>query len=158
VDRVIDDVARAMTGGDPPADLREAVLARLDRRSPWRWAWLAVPATAAAIVVVTFAVRDRSATVQPTPANPAVAQIVSTPGVNPSLATIPAPPHPRAVSRRSVQTMASIRSLAALPGPPALHAVDIQPDALAIPLLHMMPIATEPIGIRTIEDGSDRRE
>jgi hypothetical protein len=158
VDRAIDDVARAMTGGNPPADLRRAVLARLDRRSPRRWAWLALPATVAVIVVLTSAVRDRGATVQPTPANPAVAQIVSTPAVNPSRATVTAPPRPRAASRRSAQTMASIRSLAALPGPRALQPVDIQPDALAIPLLHMKPIATEPIAIRAIEDGSDRRE
>ena len=141
---------------DPIQDLRGAVLARLDRRSRWRWAWLALPATVAAIVVLTVAIRDRGASVHPTPTNPAVAQIVSTPAPSPAAVTEPA--RRRAASRRPAQTMASIRSLAALPGPRALQPVDIQPDALAIPLLHMKPIATEPIAIRTIEDGSDRRE
>ena len=158
MDRVVDEVARVMTAGNPPADLRGAVLARLDRRSPWRWAWLALPATVAAIVVWTVAIRDRGASVHPTPTNPAVAQIVSTPAVNPSPAAVSELARRRAASRRTAQTMASIRSLAALPGPRALQPVEIQPDALAIPLLHMKPIATEPIALRTIEDGSDRRE
>src|SRR5262245_34591990 len=116
-----------MTGGNPPADLRTAVLARLDRRSPWRWAWVALPATVAAIVVLTVAVRDRGATVQPAPANPAVPQIVSTPAVNPS-PSVTEPARQRAASRRPAQTMASIRSLAALAGPRALQPGDIQPD------------------------------
>jgi hypothetical protein len=157
VDRLIDDVARAMTDANPPADLRATVLARLDRRPSWRLAWLAAPVTVAAVLAMAIALRDRGVTVQPAPASPAVAQALSTPVVDPAPAIIAEPARQRSSSRQRAQTMATIPSLAALPGPRALKPFEIQPDALAIPLLHMKPIPTEPIGIRTIDDGSGGR-
>lgn len=156
MDRVIDDVARAMTGGNPPADLRGAVLARLDRRLPWRWAWLALPATVAAIVVLTVAVRDRGATVPSTPVS-SVAQVRSAPAVDPPAAAAAGPAPRRVSSRRARPGIAAIRSIAALAEPRPLRTEIIQPDALAIPLLQMKPIATEPIAIKAIDDGSGGR-
>jgi hypothetical protein len=157
VDRLIDDVARAMTDANPPADLRAAILARLDQSPSWRLAWLAAPVTVAAVLAMAIALRDRSITLQPAPASPAVAQALSTPVVDPAAAIVAEPARQRSSSRRRAQTMATIPSLAALPGPRALRPFEIQPDALAIPLLSMKPIPTEPIGIRTIDDGSGGR-
>ena len=59
LDRVIDDVARQMTAGQPSSDFRARVIAGLDRRPrrAWRSLWIAVPlgTLAAAILVILVA-------------------------------------------------------------------------------------------------------
>lgn len=156
MDRLIDDVARGLTDVNPPLDLRAAVLGRLDRRPSWQLVWLAAPVAVAATLAVAIALRGDGVTVNHPPVLSPVVQDVSKPLVDPPGAGAgeserkPISPRPPAVA------MSPIRSLAALPGPRALGAREIQPDALAIPLLDMKPIVTEPIDIRTIDDGSGR--
>jgi hypothetical protein len=161
LDRLIDDVARVMTETGPSAGLRGAVLARIERR-PVHWrAWLVVPATAAAAVVLAIALRapaSRPDSVR-TPPNVQAASNATAP----SLAPVPpetgttgaAPRTPRV--RRSSPRMAQVRTIPVLAEPAALVAHDIQPDALAIPLLRMKPIVTEPIAIKVIDDSGARQ-
>ena len=158
MDRLIDDVARGMTDVNPPADLRAAVLARLDRRPSWRLTWLAAPVTAAAIFTVAIVLRDGGVTVKPAPVSSPVAQTPSAPVTTPPEAVVNEPLPASRSSRRPAPLMSAIPSIPGLPGPRALDPGAIQPDALAIPLLHMKPIVTEPIAIRTIDDGSGGRE
>lgn len=162
MERLIDDVARVMTDVAPPAALRDAVLARIEpsvsggRLS--RRVWLAVPLTAAAMAVLAIALRDPGATVRPTPAGSPVAQTRPSPVSSPPAAAVGEPVRKPISPRPPAVAMSPIRSLAALSGPRALEARGIQPDPLAIPLLDMKPIVTEPIAIRTIDDGSGGRE
>jgi hypothetical protein len=156
VDRLIDDVARGMTDVNPPLDLRAAVLERLDRRPAWRLLWLAAPVTVAAALVLAIGLRDEVVTVNPPPAISPVVQTVSKPLVDPPAAGVGEPVRKATRPRPPAVALSPIRSLAALSGPRALGARDIQPDVLAIPLLDMKPIVTEPIAIRTIDDGSGR--
>jgi hypothetical protein len=155
VDRLIDDVARGMTDMNLPLDLRAAVLDRLDRR-PTRLVWLAAPLTVGAALVLAIVLRDDGVPVNLPPAISPVAQNVSKPVVDPPAAGVGEPVRKTTRSRPPAVALSPIRSLAALPGPRALGARDIQPDVLAIPLLDMKPIVTEPIAIRTIDDGSGR--
>lgn len=157
MDRLIDDVARGMTDVHPPLDLRAAVLERLDRR-PSRLVWLAAPLTVAAALALAIVLRDDAVTVNRPPAISPVAQNAARPVADPPAAGAGDPVRKTTRARPPAAAMAPIRSLAALPGPRALEARQIQPDALAIPLLDMKPIVTEPIAIRTIDDGSGGRE
>lgn len=156
MDRLIDDVARGMTDMNLPLDLRAAVLERLDRRPSWRLAWLAAPVAVAATLALAITLRDHRATVNPPTVNAPVAQNVSKPVLDLPVVDVAAPVRKPISPGPSAAAMSPIRSLTALPGPRALVARDIQPDALAIPLLDMKPIVTEPIAIRTIDDGSGR--
>lgn len=148
-----------MTEPAAPASLRGAVLARIERpRSRWP-VWIAVPLTAAAAVVFAVALRGPSAPTE----RPAPVQVASAP-------TAPAAPEPqvvlpvttpveaaRAVSRQPIEpAVAAIRTLPQLEQPRALTAVDIQPDALAIPLLRMAPIVTEPLATKSSDDSGMR--
>jgi hypothetical protein len=155
VDRLIDDVARGMTDVNPPLDLRAAVLERLDRR-PTRLVWLAAPLTVAAALVLAIVIRDHRGTVNPPTVNAPVAQNVSKPVLDLPAVDVAEPVRKPISPRGHAVAVSPIRSLAALPGPRPLGAREIQPDVLAIPLLDMKPIATEPIAIRTIDDGSGR--
>src|SRR5262245_14614875 len=108
VERLIDDVARGMTDVNRPLDLRAAVLERLDRRPSWRLTWLAAPVTAAAILAVAIALRDRGELVKPAPTSSQVAQTVSTPVTAPPapIVTKPTRQHP---SSRRAQVIATVR-------------------------------------------------
>ena len=149
-----------MTEAAAPAALRGAVLARIERpRSRWS-VWIAVPLTAAAAVVFAIALRGTDAPAERT----APVQVASAP-------TAPAAPEPevvlpvsrpvdavRAVSRRRIEpAVAAIRTLPELEQPRALTAADIQPDALAIPLLRMTPILTEPLATKSSDDSGMQR-
>src|SRR5580765_6144537 len=68
LDRVIDDVAREMTAGEPNSAFNAHVLARIERgdrmRRSWRAAWILAPLAAAAAIAIVAAilwrpVRDR---------------------------------------------------------------------------------------------------
>jgi hypothetical protein len=158
VDRLIDDVARGMTDVNPPLHLRAAVLERLDRRPSWRLAWVAAPLTVAAALALAIALRDDGVTVNPPPANSPAAQTRPSPVTNTPAADIGEPARKPVSALWTAPAMSTIRSLAALPPPRALETREIQPEALAIPLLDVKPIVTEPIAIRTIDDGSGGRE
>src|SRR5207244_1346428 len=60
-DNEIDDVARAMTEGEPHGSLKARVLARThpQRRSIWRSPWILAPIATVAIVIVAVVVMRR---------------------------------------------------------------------------------------------------
>lgn len=160
MDRLIDDVARVMTEAAPSAGLRGSVLARIERR-PWHLRpWLVVPVTAAAVVLA-IALRGPASRPDPvrTPPNVQTASNATAPSlapVRPATGTTGAAPRPPGVRRSSPRT-AQVRTIPVLAEPAALVAHDIQPDALAIPLLRMKPIVTEPIAIKVIDDSGARQ-
>jgi len=161
LDRLIDDVARVMTEPAPSAGLRGAVLARIERR-PMHWrAWLVMPVTAAAAVVLAIALRGPASRPDPvrTPPNVQTASNATAPSrapVPPETGTTGAAPRTPRVRRSSPRT-AEVRTIPVLAEPAALTANNIQPDALAIPLLRMKPIVTEPIAIKAIDDSGARQ-
>src|SRR5688572_21652485 len=61
-DRLIGEVAHSLTRGEPRADLRARVLARVDaaKRTPRSWGhgWLMVPAAVSAMMVAAVLIRD----------------------------------------------------------------------------------------------------
>jgi hypothetical protein len=69
LDRLIDDVAKQLTAGQPSSDFRARVIARLDRppRRAWWTSWIAIPVGAMAVTMIALAVarpfkgRDRGA-------------------------------------------------------------------------------------------------
>jgi hypothetical protein len=58
LDRLIDDVARQMTAGQPSSDFRARVIASLDRRPRrvWRPMWIAAPLVATTAIVLAMVV------------------------------------------------------------------------------------------------------
>lgn len=156
MDRLIDDVARSMTSGAAGVDLRSAVLARIERRTPWRLMWLAVPAGAAALVVTAVGLRQSDSPVRSAPGVSTMARVAPSPALDPPPVIAPAsaalPP-----ARRTPLTLPHVRTIAVLATPAALSTPPIQPNALAIPLLDVPPIVTEPIAIKAIDDSGTRR-
>src|SRR5438067_406718 len=73
LDRVVDNVAREMTAGEPDSALKARVLARIERgesvRRTWRPAWIIAPLAAAAMAIVVVMV-SRSANETPGPYGP----------------------------------------------------------------------------------------
>jgi hypothetical protein len=60
-------------------------------------------------------------------------------------------------SRRPHPPELRLRTIPALPRPVALATEQIQPNALAFPLLNLKPIVTEPLAMNAIDDGSGRQ-
>jgi hypothetical protein len=58
LDRLIDDVAKQLTAGQPSSDFRARVIASLDRhpRRAWWTSWIAVPIGAMAVTMIALAV------------------------------------------------------------------------------------------------------
>jgi hypothetical protein len=58
LDRLIDDVAKQLTAGQPSSDFRARVIASLDRhpRRAWWTSWIAVPLGAMAVTMIALAV------------------------------------------------------------------------------------------------------
>ena len=160
----IDTVARRLTAGDAPANLRAAVVARLDdRRSP---AWWRQPLPAfAAVIVVAIAggvtiMQVRAPRANGTTAAPTVASALPLAAPQPSLAP-PAPmtasapagaasPRTRSAARPSrepgeAELAWHTRRIPALVAPDAIAFDEIQPVALTMPLLNVTPIVTPPI-------------
>ena len=66
LDKAIDRVAREMLDVEPPADLRERVLDRIETpRRGFAWTWIAVSAAAAAILVVALLLSRQTDVVRP---------------------------------------------------------------------------------------------
>lgn len=156
---LIDDVARAMTGAAPQAGLREAVLARIERRRPARFLWAAAPITAAAVVVLAVGLRNAGTNSGVVPPVPAIAPTSPVAGAGVTIAGEPTTLASAVLrSRRKAASLPQIRTIPALKQPVALAGGSIQPDVLAIPLLQLKPIVTEPIAIKAIADDSGGRE
>jgi hypothetical protein len=154
VDCLIDDVARSITDVDVPSGLRARVLGRIGRERRTLRIWLLAPASLLATVALVVGWHGFS-TGGPAPEPPVALVGSSQVGVGP----MPPPGSPGAPvgtreSPRAATPRLEVRSIPALAEPRVLTVDGIQPDALAIPLLLMTPIATEPIGIRAIDDGS----
>ncbi|HYN05850.1 MAG TPA: hypothetical protein VES67_00530 [Vicinamibacterales bacterium] len=155
MDRVITDVARAMTNADPPGGLRTAVLSRIEPRPAWRLIWIVSPVALTVLVALMIGLRPSGSKPEmPLPASPVAATSIAAAGPASPLVTQPAPA--RAASPRPTPRL-SVRSIAALAEPTTLSAEDIQPDVLDIPLLRMKPIVTEPIAIKAIDDSGARQ-
>ena len=160
-DEQIDDVARQMTEGDVPADLRVRVLGRLEahsERGP-RWIWMVSSAAVATAILLVIALlrnpQDRGA-VETQPYAPPSAQ-TRAPGDAGSL-TQPFTPllatgqfvRPQTASGR--QPSRSARSMAdfmveSLPAPDSIALTSLELPALAA----ADPITTEPIAIAALE-------
>ena len=167
LDSLVDAVARHMTDADPPVDLRDRVLARLDGRasSPWIWIWKVIPSTAVLLAVMLIAVvlvrRPQSPTQSTTLQTPAAVtpelsrEADSRTNDGPSVATGVAPIG-AAATQHAIRTTTSrisdveaewrARALPLLSPPEALTMDGIQPDALAIRPLETRPLVIAPIG------------
>src|SRR5262245_11254794 len=140
----IDDVARRMTEGAPPADLRARVLARLEEpaAAPWRWrlVWIAAPLAAAAIVLLIVLARsDRGAgTGAP---QPSIARGADQP-LTPAPREPAQPPNQPAASRAAA---ASVAQTGVTTSPRPLRAPsdveELAPPPLAVPSIAVPSMA-----------------
>jgi len=156
-DRTIDAVARSMTAGAAPDDLATCVLAALPARQPgrarhpWRLAMAGVCVAAAATVVLASSVTIVLPALGPGPLAPGAALAHAIPSsaliddvIAPKLATRVA------VAPRREPTPVIYR-LPALARPAALDIAPIQPQNVAIGLLELKPMATEPLAIPRVD-------
>jgi hypothetical protein len=159
IDRAIDEVARQMTEGQPPADFRAGIVARLDAgdrpRRFWPAAWVLSPvAVAAAIVLAIFVARGfqprergpERAALQPSP-HSAVTQ--ARPPVESERRTSASEPARRRARQRG-QTYAATTEIDALAPPrldvPPLGVEALPTESIAVPQLDAIaPIAVEPL-------------
>lgn len=164
IERTIDDVARAMTAAPSPA-LRARVVARLRPRPSRRAFWL-IPATvvfATASVAFLVLIRSRPVTIRPPMVassaallNPVIARVpsldVQRPDAHrPALARIDA-----TAKQRSDADPWRERAVPELPAIADLTIAPIQPTALIIPQLRVMPMGEmAPLAVVAIE-GVDR--
>jgi hypothetical protein len=168
-DDVIDATARGLTAGDPPADLRTRVMARLDERPsrPWRWKTAAACAAAVAVAATVVGLHDRA----PSPAAAETHARTMTPNSNDRLAAspqilVPDPklqdPRPRPnIETRRRRVVASApsgeelawqaRAIPALEPPDPLTVEEIQPSPLEI-----RPLVTEPLTVPAIGEDENR--
>jgi hypothetical protein len=156
-DRTIDAIARSMTAGAGPDDLAARVLAALPAKRPartwhpWRLAIAGVSVTAAAIVLLASSVTVVLPTLEPgsIAAGPALATAI------PSSAQIDDVIAPSRATRAAVEPhrepTPGIYRLPALAQPDALDVAPIQPANVAIALLELKPMATEPLAIPRVD-------
>ena len=108
LDRLIDDVAKQLTAGQPSSDFRARVIARLDRppRRAWWTSWIAVPLGAMAVALIALAVarpfmgRDRGAGPAPRQSSQAVKTETAPAAPTPDTTTVRLPPCRQAASAR----------------------------------------------------------
>jgi hypothetical protein len=103
LDRLIDEVAKQMTAGQPSSDFRARVIASFDRhpRRAWWTSWIAVPLGAMAVTMIALAVarpfmgRDRGAESPALgPSRQAVKSETAPPAPTPDTTTVGLPPSP----------------------------------------------------------------
>ena len=173
LDRLIDDVARQMTAGQPSSDFRARVIAGLDRRPHrvWRSLWIAAPlgTLAAAILVILVArglqPRDRGperAALRPnSPAATAPSPAAPTPDTTtvrlPADATYDGPRGTRvaAAGRRQDPSGGAAAEVAALAPPPlevpplgveAIGVAALPTDSIAVTQLDaVLPMSIDPL-------------
>jgi hypothetical protein len=157
-DRRIDDVAREMTAIESSAPLRERVLGRLAERpaAPWRLR-VGVAATLASVVIVIVAAAVWPTSPRPASTRPVVEQATLEPTsmavttTDERRETIPSqPPAPETTAGAAVSLEYdawNARALRPLDGPVPLVVEEIQPAAMAIPLLHVAPLPNEPVTV-----------
>ena len=171
-DRLIDDVARRMTAGDPPAALRARVMSRVEeRRRPMRRSWLIPVAAILTIgaIAVAATVAVRSGHVPTTTADLKVrpaATLSATSATTPAETAIPSKQAGRTSAHRVIQNRRAsassqptaeelawrARAIPALDPIDPLKVERIQPSALAIPLLQIAPLTTPPVTISGVDN------
>lgn len=154
LDRLIDEVAKQLTAGQPSSDFRARVIAGLDRhpRRAWWTSWIAVPLGAIAVAMIALAVarpfkgRDRADTAV---ARADVRLAPSPPGGSGATgkADTSTPPLVRLKADTAYDgTRQGTRASA--PSPPSSGAAAIA--ALAPPPLEMSPLDVEAIGVEAL--------
>jgi len=167
LDRLIDDVAKQLTAGQPSSDFRARVIARLDRppRRAWWTSWVAVPLGAVAVTMIALAVarpfmgRDRGA--GPRQSSQAVETETAPAAPTPDATTVRLPPSPPpggfSETRKPDTTYGSQQGTRVAtagrrqdPSTGAAAAV----AALAPLQLDVPPLGVEAIGIEALPSGS----
>ena len=159
LDRLIDEVAKQLTAGQPSSDFRARVIAGLDRhpRRAWWTSWIAVPLGAVAVVTIAIAVarpfkdRDRGAE---SPAPGQSSQTVKTetaPAVStPDTTTVRLPPSPpggfgETAGRRQDPSSGAAAEVAALAPPP----LEVPP--LGVEAIGVAALATDSIAVTQLD-------
>jgi hypothetical protein len=151
LDRLIDDVAKELTAGQPSSDFRARVIARLDRppRRMWWTSWIAVPLGAMAVTLIALAVarpfmgRDRGAG----PAPRHSSQVRLPPSPPGGLGETRKPDTTYKGSQQGTRVAAAGRHQG-----PSSGAAEVA--ALAPPPLDVPPLGVEAIGMEALPTGS----
>jgi hypothetical protein len=153
LDRVIDEVARAMTSVDVPRDLRPAVAARIASAPPWSFGWrvAAAGAAVAAVVIGAVVLRTGSEPQNPRPVAGGGVRAAITP---PPIAA-PAEAPPRAATARDAGAVrqvarAAVRRQTIVGVAAVVETVAIDPVAI-VPLDADGPSPPQLVQIKPIE-------
>ena len=155
-DRLIDDVARAMTEVATP-DLRSHTLSRIaGARRGLRWGRL-VPVPAIAALAIVGALLLRAPVTRPRVEEPTHVSSQTETRTEPSVS-----PHASVKSRSPMSVPAppsiweqrwTARRLARVPMPAPLTPDNIQPAPIAVPLLQLKPLMTESLTLEQLPSG-----
>jgi hypothetical protein len=156
IDRLIDDAARGMVTATPSPDFTARTMARIPVTARSRARWLLLPAGALAAVAAAAAVGALN--------QPAMGQLPLVPRpAPPSIVVARMPVVEPAIAPRRTAAIAAVvsaaerlwqeRRLPALPAPAPIATEVIQPEALALPLLELKPLVTEPLAMEPIDGG-----
>jgi len=153
IDALIDDTARAMTAGTPPASLRAAIRRRIERPARTLWSWQA-GLVAASVVLVAFIGGRAWLTVtgEPEPGRTTVEEVVATaaPVVE---APVARPPEPtRATARRMAREAPLVAPALIEIEPVVLESVEpmvLAVETIPAPMpLDIRPIVVEPLSMQ----------
>ena len=167
LERLIDDMARQMTAGQPSSDFRARVIASLDRppRRAWWTSWIAVPLGAMAVTMIALAVArpfkgGRGASPAPRQSSQAAKTETAPAAPIPDTTTVRLPPSPPGVfgetrkpdttyerSQRETRGAAADRHQA--PSSGAAEVATLAPPPLVVP-----PLGVEAIGLDALPTGS----
>jgi hypothetical protein len=159
----IDIIARDMTNAEPRVDFRARVLASLPDRRPHRWARVLLPAAVAIIIGATswFAGRFSHPTALPLPLTRAAAQAPggAAPGSGAVDAPAPSVQRHRHVSAPTAEDLAwQARAVPRLPRADTLTIAPIQPNALSIAPITVLPVAPpDPIALGAVDSRAGGR-
>jgi hypothetical protein len=167
LDRLIDEVAKQLTAGQPSSDFRARVIASLDRphRRAWWTSWIALPLGAVAVVTIAIAVArpfkgDREAGPVPRQSSQTAKQETAPAAPAPDTTTVRLPPSPpggfgETAGRRQDPSGGAAAEVAALAPPPlevpplgveAIGVAALATDSIAVTQLDAItPIAVEPL-------------
>jgi hypothetical protein len=152
LERHIDDVARTLTVPPRRVALRGAVVGRLRPRRPD--VRLLRSAVAAAVVMTMYGWTARRTPTVPAVLAPAIAiRTAESLGPLPGTTALAAPSRsaPRlAAVPSSEEPATTTRLLPSLVAPEPITILDIQPERVDVPLLHMTPVMTEPIRVAPV--------
>jgi hypothetical protein len=174
LDRLIDDVARQMTAGQPSSDFRARVIASLDRppRRAWWTSWIAVPLGAMAVAMIALAVArpfkgDRGASPGPRQSSQAAKTETVPTAPTPDGTTVRLPPSPPRGfggtgkpdttyegSRQGTRVAAADRRRNPLSGAVLIEALappPLEPPSIGVQALGVDRLLTESIAITELD-------